>query len=306
MPETLSIIGAGRVGKALGRQLHDLGWRIGVVTGRSISTARAAVQAIRGGQPMDRLTSQVLSSSIVLITVPDSSITAVAEELAQIGGEDWRGKVALHTSGALDHTALAPLARFGAATGSMHPMQTFSTQSTPKFEQLMFGVEGDPAALTAARKIIQQMGGVAVRLSGSNKAAYHAAASFACSLILAPMETATRLLMSQGFTRKQAIRTLLPLTRQTLDNLQRVGPRAAWTGPLTRGDFSTVQKHAEALANYPPEYLEAYRALSRLAASVLSSKPGTTLAQLDTIFKAQPHPKAKAARAGGAGSRSRT
>jgi predicted short-subunit dehydrogenase-like oxidoreductase (DUF2520 family) len=150
------------------------------------------------------------------------------------------------------------------------------------------------------------MGGVPVRLSGSNKAAYHAGASFACSLILGLMETATRLLMSQGFTRKQAIRALLPLTRQTLDNLQRVGPRAAWTGPLTRGDFSTVQKHAEALASYPPEYLEAYRALSRLAASVLSSKPGTTLAELDNIFKSQPHPKTKAARAGSTTSRSRS
>ena len=290
------------MGRALGRQLRDLGWRIGVVTGRSITTARAAVQVIRGGQPMDRLTRQILSSQVVLVTVPDGIVQGVAEELAQIGGDEWRGKVVLHTSGALDFSVLSPLADVGAATGSMHPMQTFSNQSTPKFERLVFGIEGSPAALTVARRMIQQMGGIAIRLSGPNKAAYHAAASLACSLVMAPMETATRLLMSQGFTRRQAIRTLLPLTRQTLDNFERLGPRAAWTGPLTRGDFSTVQRHVEALADFPPEYLEAYKALSRLAALVLSAKPGPTSEQLNGIFGSGVNAQKKAARVGKAGS----
>ncbi len=49
MSETLSIVGAGRVGKALGRCLHDLGWGIGFVATRSIPTARAAVRAIGAG-----------------------------------------------------------------------------------------------------------------------------------------------------------------------------------------------------------------------------------------------------------------
>ena len=53
MPETVSIVGAGRVGRALGRRLHELGWHVGGVTGRSVSTARAAVRAIGAGQPLD-------------------------------------------------------------------------------------------------------------------------------------------------------------------------------------------------------------------------------------------------------------
>ena len=52
MSETVSIVGAGRVGRALGRRLHELGWRVGGVTGRSISTARAAVRVIGAGQPL--------------------------------------------------------------------------------------------------------------------------------------------------------------------------------------------------------------------------------------------------------------
>jgi predicted short-subunit dehydrogenase-like oxidoreductase (DUF2520 family) len=284
MSETVSIVGAGRVGRALGRRLHELGWRVGGVTGRSISTARAAVRVIGAGQPSSGLTHQVLNSRVVLITTPDSAIESVAKNLARLGGKEWDGKVVLHTSGALDSSVLRPLAELGAATGSMHPMQTFSNQNIPDLEKCIFGIDGSPAALRVARKMIHQMGGVAVRLSGTNKAAYHAAGSFACVYVLALIETATRLLMTQGFKRRQAMRALLPLTRQTLDNFERVGPLAAWTGPLSRGDFSTVERHVKALADSEPENLETYEALSRLTAQVLSAQPGGMLKQLDRIF----------------------
>ena len=286
MSETVSIVGAGRVGRALGRRLHELGWRVGGVTGRSISTARAAVRVIGAGQPLGGLTLQVLNSRVVLIATPDSAIEGVAKNLAQLGGKEWLGKVVLHTNGSLDSSVLQPLADLGAATGSMHPMQTFSNQSVPDLAKCIFGIDGCPAALQVARKMIQQMDGVAVRLSGANKAAYHAAGSFASVYVLALMETATRLLMTQGFKRRQALRALLPLTRQTLDNFESVGPLAAWTGPLSRGDFSTIERHVKALGDFEPEYQEAYKVLSRLSAKVLAADPGAMLKQLDRIFDA--------------------
>jgi predicted short-subunit dehydrogenase-like oxidoreductase (DUF2520 family) len=293
MSETVSIVGGGRVGRALGRRLHELGWRVGGVTGRSISTARAAVRAIGAGQPLDAPTHQILNSRVVLIATPDGAIEEVAKNLARLGGKEWSGKVALHTSGALDPSVLQPLADLGAATGSMHPMQTFSNQNIPDLANCIFGIDGSPAALQAARKMIHQMGGVAVRLSGANKAAYHAAGSFACVYVLALMETATRLLMTQGFKRRQAMRALLPLTRQTLDNFERVGPLAAWTGPLSRGDFSTIERHIKALADFKPEYLEAYKTLSRLTAEELAAQPGAMTKQLDRIFGAAAASKKK-------------
>jgi predicted short-subunit dehydrogenase-like oxidoreductase (DUF2520 family) len=284
MSETVSIVGAGRVGRTLGRRLHELGWRVGGVTCRSTSTAREAVRAIGAGQALSGLTHQILNSRVILITTPDGAIEGVAKNLAQLGGKEWSGKVVLHTSGALDSGPLQSLAELGAATGSMHPMQTFSNQNSPDLAKCIFGIEGSPGAMQMARKMIRQMGGVAVRLSGANKAAYHAAGSFACAYVLALMETATRLLMTQGFKRRQAMRALLPLTRQTLDNFERVGPLAAWTGPLARGDFSTIERHVKALADFQPAYLEAYKTLARLKAEVLAAHPGAMLKQLDRIF----------------------
>jgi predicted short-subunit dehydrogenase-like oxidoreductase (DUF2520 family) len=224
----------------------------------------------------------------VLIAAPDRAIESVAAELAQLGGAEWRGKIVLHTSGALDSSVLKSLATVGAAIGSIHPLQTFSGQGVPSLAGRVFGIEGSPAAVNVARKMIRQMGGVAVRLSGTNKAAYHAAGTFSCAHVLALLETGTRLLMAQGFKRRQATRALVALTRQTLDNLERVGPRASWTGPLTRGDFATVRQHVDALSEFPAEYADAYRALSRLALAVLADDSRVMVQQLDGALGSQP------------------
>ena len=128
MSATVSIVGAGRVGKVLGRRLHEMGWRIGMVVTQSNGTAQSATRAIGAGKPTARLTSEILASNMVLIATPDDKIAYVGATLAKLGDQEWRGKIVLHTSGALGTEALKPLADAGASIGSMHPMQTFSTR----------------------------------------------------------------------------------------------------------------------------------------------------------------------------------
>jgi predicted short-subunit dehydrogenase-like oxidoreductase (DUF2520 family) len=270
---TVAIVGAGRVGRALGRRLHELGWKIGAVVTRSKKSARAAVRAIGSGQAHARLTRQVVGADLILITTPDSALGRVAEELALIGGDELCGKLVLHTSGALDRRVLASLERLGAATGSLHPMQTFSGHAVPHLEGTMMAVEGTPVALRRARQIARSLGGIPMRIDGRNKAAYHAAGSLVAGHALALMEAATRVLMSLKFTRRHTMRALLPLVRQMLDNFERLGPRVAWTGPLPRGDYTTIAAHAEAMRKFPREFRETYAVLSRLAMTLFSPEP---------------------------------
>ena len=110
MSRTISIVGAGRVGKTLGKRLRELGWRIGAVVTRSAATSRAAVRVIGAGIPHASLTSDIFDANVILIATPDDAFDAVAKALAQIGGAELRGKIILHTSGALDRRILAPLA----------------------------------------------------------------------------------------------------------------------------------------------------------------------------------------------------
>ena len=133
MSRTISIIGAGRVGQTVAKRLHKLGWQIGAVVTRSRQSARAAVRAIGAGTPHASLTPEALDADVILLSVPDDVLANVAQKLAKIGraalAKKSRAKIVLHTSGALDHRVLAPLARRGVSTGSMHPMQTFSGRS---------------------------------------------------------------------------------------------------------------------------------------------------------------------------------
>lgn len=284
MPGVVAIVGAGRVGRALGLRLHELGWRIGAVVTQSQATARAAVRAMGDGRAHVGLTRQVLAADVVLIATPDGTIHGVAAKLARMGGEEWRGKVVLHTSGALDRRALAPLERCGAATGSLHPLQTFSGRAAPQLEGVVFAVEGSRAALRVARRIAQQLGGVPVALDGRSKPAYHAAGALVAGHVLGVVEAATRILMALGFTRRQAARALLPLARQTLQNFERLGPSASWTGPISRGDYATVARHVAALRRFPHEYSAAYKTLSRLVVSELARNRRATLRRLAQVL----------------------
>jgi predicted short-subunit dehydrogenase-like oxidoreductase (DUF2520 family) len=150
MPGTLSIIGAGRVGRALGRRLRELGWRIGAVVASSESSARKAVRSIGAGRAHAFLTRQVIAAQVILITTPDHRVEEVAKELARIGAEELRGKIVLHTSGALSSDVLDSVRRCGAAVGSMHPLQSFSGVGVPPLDGKVFAIEGDAHAVRLA------------------------------------------------------------------------------------------------------------------------------------------------------------
>jgi predicted short-subunit dehydrogenase-like oxidoreductase (DUF2520 family) len=283
MENTLAIIGAGRVGRALGRRLHELGWRIGAVTTRSEASARRAVRFIGAGKPHASMTRQILASRVILIATPDDEIAAVAQNLARIGAEELRGKVALHTSGAMDARVLDPVKACGAAVGSLHPLQSFSGAAVPSLEGKVFAVEGEALAVRTARQIARSLGGSPVRIAGEKKILYHAAAAMAAGHVLAVGEAAAQLLVSLGMRRSEAVRALLALTRQVLENLEQLGPRTAWTGPLSRGDYKIVEAHLEALQQSPDEFVQAYEVLNRLAARVLSQNAAGMLAELEKI-----------------------
>jgi predicted short-subunit dehydrogenase-like oxidoreductase (DUF2520 family) len=283
----VAIVGAGRVGSALGRLLRQQGWRIGPVITRSMRTARAARRRIGNGEPRAGLTQAVLAADLILIATPDRAIAPAARALAHLGessrssGKSWRGKIVLHTSGALASDVLSPLALRGAAIGSLHPLQTFSGRTIPSIAGCACAIEGGAGALRMARRICRQLDGIPMVVPSHRKAGYHAAAALAAGHVLAVIEAAVRMLLAAGFPRKRAVGALLPLTRQTLANYERAGPRAAWTGPLSRGDFAVIERHLEALRRFPRQYREAYAALSRLGVNVLANNSSSKKRQLE-------------------------
>jgi len=286
MKRTIAIIGAGRVARGLGGRLREAGWKIGAVAARQMPAARAAVRAIRGGTPCLLPTRRVLDAGIILLAVPDDALPGVVSQLECTAGEELRRKVVVHTSGAISSAVLNPLALRGAWTGVIHPMQSFGTRTRPRLDGVLFGIEGHPEALRTIRKMVRSLGGEATRIEPARKAEYHCAGTFAAAHVLTAVEAGVHLLMAAGMKRRNASRALLRLARQVLDNQELLGARAAWTGPLSRGDIATIGLHWEALGRYPAEFRAAYAAMTRLAARLLASDADALLQRLDAVLAA--------------------
>jgi predicted short-subunit dehydrogenase-like oxidoreductase (DUF2520 family) len=259
----IAIVGPGRLGSALALELKRAGYRISeIVSGNSVSShrkGRALARQVRGkwiaaGGP--------LRADLVWFCVPDREIARAAGRLAK--EMDWSGKIALHSSGALASDELRVVQRRGAAVASVHPLMTFVSGSVPSLRGLPFALEGDPAALRCARRIVGNLGGEIFFISKRKKLAYHAWGAFASPLLIALLVTGEIVAHAAGLSTTEARRKMLPILRQTLANYAKLGPAGAFSGPLVRGDTDIVRQHLKELKKIP-EAKDVYRALARAA-----------------------------------------
>ena len=263
--KSFSIVGAGRLGTALGAALVRRGWKAVAVIDKDADAARESRRIIGQGRATTDIRLPAGTADIVFITVPDDAVERVAARLARAGVR-WAGRFVFHTSGLLSARALGPLRKRGAAVASVHPVQSFPVKEAKDrlFKGIAWGLEGDPAAVEAACALVGDLGGHVLLLSEKEKPLYHAACSLASNALVALEGTAASLLRIAGIGEKEAGGLLLPLVQGTLQNVKNLGQAKALTGPVARGDIDTVRKHLEALRD-DPGALEVYRALGRQA-----------------------------------------
>ncbi|MBS1796006.1 MAG: DUF2520 domain-containing protein [Acidobacteria bacterium] len=264
--QTVSIIGAGRVGGALALALGRAGFGVeNLFVRRPESVARAASFA-PGAVVSDAADYGRIRSEIVFITTPDDAIAAAALDLA---GKLQTAPVVLHTSGALASDVLEPLKIKACPVGSLHPLVSLSdpVRGAEHFAGANFCVEGDPAAVEAARKIADALGGRSFSIATRYKTLYHAAAVTASGHLVALTDVALEMLGKCGLSEKDAQATLLPLIISTVDNLALQTPAEALTGTFARADVETFEKHLAALAeNVSDEVREVYLQLGARSA----------------------------------------
>jgi predicted short-subunit dehydrogenase-like oxidoreductase (DUF2520 family) len=203
-----------------------------------------------------------LHADVVWLCVPDRQIAAGAEQLASRA--PWKGKIALHSSGALASDELQALRKLGASVGSVHPFMTFVQNSQPSLKGVAFAMEGDPAAVRMASSVVRDLGGLAFRIRRDRKAAYHAFGAFVSPLFIALLRTGEQVARAAGMSSAAARKRMLPILRETLANYEKLGPAPAFTGPIVRGDVAVVRKHLESLKGMP-EAREVYVALANSA-----------------------------------------
>jgi predicted short-subunit dehydrogenase-like oxidoreductase (DUF2520 family) len=265
-----SIIGAGRLGTALGRALERRGWEPAVIADRDPAAARESASIIGRGTASADIGRAARKGPVLFITVPDDAVEAVTRKLAR-AGDDWSGRTVFHTSGLLASAVLAPLRARGARVASLHPVQSFPAKAggARLFRGIYWGIEGDPEAVRLGKGIVRSLGGRTFAVREEAKPLYHAACSLAANAFVALEAAAADLLEEAGAGRKTAAAVLLPLVQGTLQGVKEFGLAKALTGPIVRGDTGTVRRHLEALASRPL-HDELYRALGLAAVRLLA------------------------------------
>lgn len=285
---SLTIIGAGRVGKTLARCMyqHATAQVVDVVT-RSAESANAAVDFIGAGTArwqMDALA----DARVFMLTVPDDQIADHCMQLVR-SGKLGPGSVVFHCSGALSSADLQTAREAGAAVASVHPIRSFADPAfvSAHFANTYCGIEGDASALAVLSPLFNAIGAILVPVQNTSKTLYHAAAVFASNYVVSMIGVAQEAFVAAGLPADSALAILLPLTRETIENVARLGPAAALTGPIARGDAAVVARQHDAVRNWDQQYGALYEQLAiatqRLAASReasdLSSEPSSESAK---------------------------
>jgi predicted short-subunit dehydrogenase-like oxidoreductase (DUF2520 family) len=214
--------------------LGQAGWRVLPIVGRGDDLADAAAGV-----------------DLLLIATPDGVIAEVAAAMAPSSTA-----VVAHCSGITTLEALAPHQR----RASIHPLAALPSAELGAerlVSGLWFAVAGDPLAA----EVVEQLGGRAVTVPDQQRVAYHAAAVIASNHLVALMGQVERVAAAVGLP----LEAYLSLAAESLDNVARLGPAAALTGPVSRGDWSTVERHLAAL---DPEERNGYEAMAHLAAKL--------------------------------------
>jgi predicted short-subunit dehydrogenase-like oxidoreductase (DUF2520 family) len=274
----VAIVGAGNLGSALARSLQQAGYAIEAVIARSGGASLRKAQKL--AQQMGARAATDLSdveARLVWFCVPDAAIAAAAQSL--MSQVEWKGRVAVHSSGALTCDELAALRRRGAAVASVHPLMTFVQQSRPSLRGVPFAIEGDAAALRSARRVVEDLGGHAYSIRKKDKAAYHAWGTFASPLFTALLATTEEVATLARVSRKAARQRMIPILLQTLANYASFGAAGAFSGPIVRGDVDTMKRHLRVLRG-SGDAREVYMALAGAALRYLPAKNKKALKRL--------------------------
>jgi predicted short-subunit dehydrogenase-like oxidoreductase (DUF2520 family) len=186
---------------------------------------------------------------LLVLATPDAVIAEVAASVAPV-----ETTVVAHLAGSLGLDVLAPHPRRAA----VHPLASLPDADVGARRLRSggwFAVAGDPPeALALVEALVADLGGRSFTVADPDRAAYHAAAAIASNHLVALLGQVERVASGAGVP----LEAYLDLVRVTLDNVAEMGPAAALTGPVARGDWATVERHRAAL---PADELVAYDAM---------------------------------------------
>lgn len=284
MKPTVAIIGPGRLGQALARLLVTAGYELVALVSRDPQRTLEAARFAGAPAAASERREAVALADLILLTLPDDHIATCAATL-QDTVELKPTTILAHCSGLHPATILKSPGSQRPAL-SLHPLQTFANPQAgvAALPGSPWSVEGDSEALPVAEALIRDLGGEPFRLTSEQKPLYHAAASVTANFQAALFRAACEMLGGCGFAMDDARRLLTPLFATSASNIAELGPEAALTGPIARGDVQTVASHLAAIAPLAEDLQTLYRVLARQTVKTALAKGSLNSAAAEAIL----------------------
>jgi predicted short-subunit dehydrogenase-like oxidoreductase (DUF2520 family) len=248
----IALYGTGRASGALGIAFTNAGHTIVGVHGRTPEHIAATSDLF-----------DVTPGPVELrvIAVSDDAIEEVAQDIADLAD----GVSVVHVSGAVSVAALDSIGAMGSQVGSFHPLQTMPdpVSGARRLRGAWIGITATEPFYEELAALAESIGCRPFSLADESKPLYHAAAAASANFVLAALAVAEELFDSSGVPFEAAI----PLVDTIVENAFALGPRAALTGPIARGDVATVAKQLEAVQKERPDLYDQFVSLARITAS---------------------------------------
>lgn len=266
----IGFIGAGKVGFSLGKYLVINNKEVLGYYSRGSESARLA-SVFTGTKHYQTLEGLVEECDTIFITTSDDEIPKVLSILNEL---NIAGKILCHTSGSLSSEVFGSFSNSQVFGYSVHPMSPISDKynSYKNLKNTFFTIEGTVDRLQEVHYLINSMGNRVKIIDSKIKPLYHAASVTSSNFYLAIISRSIEYLKICGFSESEAIEALYPLCFGTLENIKELGIKASLTGPIERGDVSTLEKHIKALN---AEDKSLYYELSNILLQIAKNKNST-------------------------------
>ena len=268
--KTINIIGAGKLGKTLGYLFqHKNCFKLQCILNKTELSAKIAYNFIGAGEVVSGFKC-LKKADVYLLSVPDDQITSVCQQLVAEHNIP-KDSIVFHCSGALPSTQLMLAKQAGAYVASIHPVFSFSMPEKAIIDLTgsVCTLEGDLDACQFLSAIFIKIGMKPVEIQAINKLVYHASLVMAGNYSVVLMAAAMQGLEQAGISNEEAKQMLHPMVMHAMTQAFAVGPLAALTGPLVRGDYQLVAQELQALAERDQSLALLYRELGQYALKLL-------------------------------------
>jgi predicted short-subunit dehydrogenase-like oxidoreductase (DUF2520 family) len=247
MKTKVTIIGAGRIAYSITSALIKNDYGIVSVISRNVNSAKMLAQKFSIKNYSNDFLDIPKTTKLFFLSVPDSEIKKAAKTLSH-QRLNFKNKYFIHLSGSENIKALNFLKQKGGITASIHPMQTFPSRKIVSLKNVYAAVETiKEKHIQYLSKLCKNLEMIPFRIKSDQKTFYHLAGVYASNFLAGNLFVARKMLMQNDIPEKIYFNILSSTIDSTLDNVNKVGPAKALSGPVERGDIQTIKKHISSL-----------------------------------------------------------